>query len=230
MVIPRINLCQGGKFRLSHINEDYVEEYIRSIIPEHKGYLKDIEDYARINNIPIIEREVAQLLKVLLKISRPKNILEIGTAIGYSALIMATSTEDSCKITTIERRLDMVEMARENIDNAKYRDKIKILYGEAEIVLPTLEDKYDFIFLDAAKGQYLDFFNSCVDLLEDRGIIMSDNVLFKGMVATDKLVIRRKKTIVKRLREYLKYINHLDGYESCIIPIGDGVALTYREE
>lgn len=215
---------------MNHINEEYVEEYIRSIIPEHKGYIKEMEDYAEDSHIPIIEREVAQLLKVILKIVRPKNILEIGTAIGYSALIMANSTEDDCCITTIERRKDMVEIAEKNINNTDFKKRIEILYGEAEKILPTLEDKYDFIFLDAAKGQYLDFFNDCVDLLGNRGIIMSDNVLFKGMVASDKLVIRRKKTIVKRLREYLKYINHLEGYQSCIIPIGDGVAITYREE
>lgn len=215
---------------MNHINEEYIEEYIRSLIPEHKGYLKEMEEYAEDNHIPIIEREVAQLLKVILKIYKPKNILEIGTAIGYSALIMANSTEDNCCITTIERREDMVEIAEKNINNTIFKERIKIVNGEAETILPTLEEKYDFIFLDAAKGQYLDFFNKCVNLLENRGIIMSDNVLFKGMVASDKLVIRRKKTIVKRLREYLNFINHLEGYESCIIPIGDGVALTYREE
>ncbi|MCF6465652.1 O-methyltransferase [Clostridium sp. Cult2] len=215
---------------MNHINEEYIEEYIRSLIPEHKGYLKEMEEYAEDNHIPIIEREVAQLLKVILKIYKPKNILEIGTAIGYSALIMANSTEDNCCITTIERREDMVEIAEKNINNTIFKERIKIVNGEAETILPTLEEKYDFIFLDAAKGQYLDFFNKCVNLLENRGIIVSDNVLFKGMVASDKLVIRRKKTIVKRLREYLNFINHLEGYESCIIPIGDGVALTYREE
>jgi predicted O-methyltransferase YrrM len=215
---------------LTHINEEYIEEYIRGILPKHSGFLKEMEEYANSNHVPIIEREVAQLLKVLLKISKPKNILEIGTAIGYSALIMATSTDNDCKITTIERRIDMVELAERNIQNTEYKDKIKILHGEAEDIIPTLKDNYDFIFLDAAKGQYLDFFNNCIDILENKGVIMSDNVLFKGMVATDKLVIRRKKTIVKRLRQYLKYINNLEGYESCIIPIGDGVALTFREE
>lgn len=215
---------------MTHINEEYIEEYIRSILPENVGYLKELELYAEENHVPIIEKETAQLLKVLLKIDSPKNILEIGTAIGYSALIMALSTDDDCKITTIERRPDMVDLAEKNINNTKYKERIKILYGEAEKILPSLDEKFDFIFLDAAKGQYLEFFNSCIKLLNEKGVIMSDNVLFKGMVASDELVIRRKKTIVKRLREYLKYINHLEGYTSCVIPIGDGVALTYREE
>ena len=215
---------------MTHINEEYIEDYIRSIMPEQPSFLKDLERYGEENHIPIIEREVAQLLKVLLKIHRPKKILEIGTAIGYSALVMASSTHRDSNIVTIERRLDMVELAKKNIENTEYKERIKIFYGEAEEILPKINEKFDFIFLDAAKGQYLDFFNHCANLLEDKGLIVSDNVLFKGMVATDKLVIRRKKTIVKRLREYLKYISNLEGYESCVIPIGDGVALTYKEE
>jgi predicted O-methyltransferase YrrM len=215
---------------LTNINEEYIEEYIQSILPENESYLKELELYAEENHVPIVQREVAQLLKVLLKIHRPKNILEIGTAIGYSALIMASSTDEVCKITSIERRADMVDIAIKNINNTKYKDRIKVLHGEADEILSKLDEKYDFIFLDAAKGQYLEFFNQCMDLLNTKGVIASDNVLFKGMVASDKLVVRRKKTIVKRLREYLRYINYLEGYISCVIPIGDGVALTYREE
>lgn len=215
---------------MSNINEDYIQDYIRSILPESDGYLAELEKYASDNHIPIVEKEVAQLIKVLLKMYKPKNILEIGTAIGYSALIMASSTSEDCKITTIERRQDMVKLAERNINNTEYRDRINLIYGEADEVLSRLDENYDFIFLDAAKGQYLEFFNKCIKLLNHGGVIMSDNVLYKGMVASDKLVIRRKKTIVKRLREYLKYINDLKGYESCIIPIGDGVSLTYREE
>ncbi|NLX63098.1 MAG: O-methyltransferase [Tissierellia bacterium] len=212
------------------IKKEYVASYIRSLYPTHEGILKELEVYALENHVPIVEREVAQLLKVLLKIYKPKRILEIGTAIGYSAILMASSTEDSCTIETIERRLDMVDLAKENIKKAKYDHRIRIHYGEAESILKDLEDKYDFIFLDAAKGQYLDFFNDCVKLLNIGGIIVSDNVLYKGMVASDKLVVRRKKTIVKRLRQYLKYINELENFETCVIPIGDGVSITYREE
>lgn len=211
---------------MSQINEEYIEEYIRSIIPANEGYLREIEEYAIKNHIPIVEKEVAQLLKVLLRIINPKKILEVGTAIGYSALVMASSTTSDCLITTIERREDMAEKAKINIKNSSFRDRIKVLQGDAEDILPTLEEKYDFIFLDAAKGQYLNFFNECTRILNKRGVIMSDNVLFKGMVASDRLVIRRKKTIVKRLRKYLEHINNLEGYESCILPIGDGVALT----
>ncbi|NLV89486.1 MAG: O-methyltransferase [Tissierellia bacterium] len=215
---------------MNQINEEYIEDYIRSLLPSSNGILKDLEKYALDYHVPIVQPEVAQLLKVLLKIKKPNSILEIGTAIGYSAIIMAENTSPNCKITSIERRRDMVEKAIENIGKTPFKDRITILEGEAEEVLLNLNDKYDFIFLDAAKGQYMEFFNRCINLLDRDGIIVSDNVLYKGMVATDKLVVRRKKTIVKRLRKYLQYINEIQGYTSCVIPIGDGLAITYKEE
>lgn len=214
---------------LNQINEEYIEDYIRGLLPDNNRNLKIMESYAEENHVPIVQPEVAQLLKVLLKLKKPKNILEVGTAIGYSALLMAEYTADDCNITTIERRSDMIQLAKENISKTIYENRIKILQGEAEEVLLTLDEKYDFIFLDAAKGQYMDFFNKCIKYLEPGGIIVSDNVLYKGMVATDSLVIRRKKTIVKRLRQFLQYINEIEGYTSSIIPIGDGVAITYKE-
>jgi len=215
---------------LTNINEEYIEDYIRSITPTNKDYLIKMEEYAHENHVPIIEPEVAQLIKVLLKNNKPKSILEVGTAIGYSALIMAESTASDTKITTIERNENMIAIARENISNSPFKDKIKILQGDAEEILPHLSDTYDFIFIDAAKGQYLEFFNYCRSFLKPGGMIVSDNVLYKGMVATDDLVVKRKKTIVRRLRTFLQYINELDGYTSCVIPLGDGVALTYKEE
>ncbi|MCK9443002.1 MAG: O-methyltransferase [Tissierellaceae bacterium] len=215
---------------MSQINEEYIEEYIRTLLPKSEGCFRELERYAEEFNIPIVQPEVAQLLRFLIKMNKPKSILEVGTAIGYSALIMAESTGKGSKITTIERRGDMVDKAIENISKTRYKNRIRIIEGEAEEILSKLNEKYDFIFLDAAKGQYMDFFNKCILRLNLGGVIVSDNVLYKGMVATDDLVIRRKRTIVKRLREFLKYINEIDGYTSSILPLGDGVALTYREE
>ncbi len=215
---------------MTNINEEYIEDYIRSIIPSNKEYLVEIEKYAHENHVPIIEPEVAQLIKVLLKKNKPKKILEVGTAIGYSALIMAESTSEDTIITTIERNEEMISLANENIKKTPFKDRINIILGDAQDILPQLSDTYDFIFLDGAKGQYLEFFKYCSKYLNPGGIIMSDNVLFKGMVASDELVIRRKKTIVKRLREFLEYINNIEGFVSCVIPIGDGVALTYKED
>ncbi|TJX16311.1 O-methyltransferase [Tissierella creatinini] len=213
-----------------NINEEYIEEYIRSITPQNCPYLTKLEIYAKEHHVPIIEPETAQLIKVLLKLNKPNNILEVGTAIGYSALIMAEATSEDTIITTIERNESMIELANKNISHSAYKDRIRIIGGDAQEVLPHLNGTYDFIFLDGAKGQYLEFFKYCSSFLRKGGLIVSDNVLYKGMVATDNLVVKRKKTIVTRLRTFLNYINELEGYTSCVIPIGDGVALTYKED
>ncbi|NLJ78308.1 MAG: O-methyltransferase [Tissierellia bacterium] len=214
---------------MNNINKGYIDEYLSTMLPESNGYLKELELYAEANHIPIIGKDMAQLLRLLIKIHSPRNILEIGTAIGYSALIMAMAAGRDCNIITIERQQDMVLLARDNIARTEYANRIEVLNGVAEDILPDLDKGFDLIFLDAAKGQYLQFFNHCKHLLRDGGLLISDNVLFKGMVASDDLVVRRKRTIVKRMREYLSHISNLDGYESCIIPMGDGVALTYKE-
>lgn len=214
---------------LSNINNDYIEEYIRELLPEREDKFQAMEKYAQENHIPIIEPEVAQFLIVQLKALKPKKILEIGTAIGYSSLVFAKALDGACNITTIERRKDMINIALENIIDLGYKENIDIIEGQAEDILANLNEKYDLIFIDAAKGQYLEFFNQALKLLNPKGMIISDNVLFRGMVASDELVIRRKITIVKRLREFLKYINEIEGYSSAILPIGDGLALTYKE-
>lgn len=215
---------------MTNINEEFIEEYLRKLVPKKKDFLIKMETYAEENHVPIVEPEVAQLIKVLLKSKQAKTILEIGTAIGYSALLMCDALDGKCHITTIERREDMVQLASEFISDSKYKDSIKIIHGDANQVLDDISEKFDLIFMDAAKGQYMEFFNKSMDLLNPGGIIIADNVLFRGMVASDKLVNRRKITIVKRLREFLKYINEVEGFESAIIPIGDGVALIYKED
>lgn len=215
---------------LSNINQDYIQEYIRSILPENTQLLRDLETYAHKNHIPIVYPEVGQFIKVIIKMTGAKRILEIGTAIGYSSLLMAKASNFNARITTIEKRKDMADIAEVNIEKSNYKDKIKIIHGDARIIIPMLDEKFDFIFLDAAKGHYLDFFKKSTKLLKTGGIILSDNVLYKGMVANDELVIRRDKTIVKRMRHYLEYLSKLENYETSIIPIGDGVALTYKKE
>lgn len=214
---------------LSNINKEYIDKYIKELVPDRNEFFKGMEEYASENHIPIIEPEVAQYLKVHLKAFAPRKILEIGTAIGYSAIRFAEALGGEGFVTTIERREDMIELALENITASGYKKNINILQGEADEILPILKEKYDVIFIDAAKGHYLELFNMALDLLEEDGMVICDNVLFRGMVATDKLVVRRKKTIVKRMRKFLKHINNLEGFSSTVIPIGDGLALIYRE-
>lgn len=217
------------RFALSNITESHVENYIRGVLPKNEGVILEMEEYAQQNHIPIIHSEVAQFLKVLIKIKKPKRILEVGTAIGYSGILMAKAMEEG-HLISIERNIDMISLAQANITKSGFTNRIRILQGDAEEILPDLKDSFDFIFLDAAKGQYLQFFKYCISNLSKGGIIVSDNVLYKGMVASDDLVVKRKKTIVKRMREYLDYICNNENLESSIIPIGDGIALTYKKE
>lgn len=212
---------------MSNINKDYIEDYIRSVLPKRDSFLVQLEEFAQENNIPIIHPEVAEFMRVILKIKDSKNILEIGTAIGYSSIVMSNSIKEG-NIITIERQENMVKLANENIEKSGIKN-IEVKHGEAKDILPKLNKKFDFIFIDAAKGKYMEFLPYCINMLEDKGIILSDNVLFKGMVANDDLVVRRKKTIVRRMREYLDHISNHSELTTSIIPIGDGVALSYKE-
>lgn len=208
---------------------DFINEYIRKTIKGNSGILKELEEYAANNHVPIVHPEVGRLLTVLGSIKKPERILEAGTAIGYSAILLASVLKPGGKLDTIERYDVMIEKARENIKKAGFEDVINVIAGDAIEVLECLDKKYDMIFLDAAKGQYPEFLPQCLRLLEKGGILISDNVLYKGMVADDALVVRRKKTIVKRLRSYLDSICNCSELETSLIPIGDGVAVSYRK-
>lgn len=214
---------------MGNINKTYVEDYIRSLLPTKNEFLSEMESYADENNVPIVHPEVAQFLRVMIRMNNPKSVLEVGTAIGYSALVMA-SCMNRGKILTIERNKDIINIAKKNIEENGFKDRIFIIEGDAEEELEKLDEKFDFIFLDASKGHYKEFFSIFIDKLNPGGVVVSDNILYKGMIATDELVIRRKKTIVKRMRDYLEYISNEDRLETTIIPIGDGVAISYKKE
>ena len=215
---------------MSNIVNNLVEEYIRTTLKDKEGLLRELEIYAEEHNVPIVHKEVSDLLKVLLKVDKPKNILEVGCAIGYSSILFATTVGDEVKITTVERNEAMIERAKENIKRAGFENNITILEGDAEELLPMVEGKFDMIFLDAAKGQYKLFYDMVIDKLKVGGLLISDNILYKGMVAHDDFVVRRKKTIVKRMRNYLDSICNCEYLSTSLIPIGDGVALSYKEK
>ena len=215
---------------MSNIVNNLVEEYIRTTLKDKEGLLRELEIYAEEHNVPIVHKEVSDLLKVLLKVDKPKNILEVGCAIGYSSILFATTVGDEVKITTVERNEAMIEREKENIKRAGFENNITILEGDAEELLPKVEGKFDMIFLDAAKGQYKLFYDMVIDKLKVGGLLISDNILYKGMVAHDDFVVRRKKTIVKRMRNYLDYICNCEYLSTSLIPIGDGVALSYKEK
>lgn len=211
------------------INYEYINEYVRNTIKQEDGILAELERFAEENHVPIVHPEVARLLVVLGKLTRPRRILEIGTAIGYSAILFSTILQPGGKIDTIERYDVMVDRAISNIKKAGLEDTIAVMAGDALEVLRCLDKQYDMVFVDAAKGQYLEFLPECLRMLNKGGLLISDNVLYKGMVATDDLVVRRKKTIVKRMRDYLDVICHHEELETSLIPMGDGIALSYKK-
>ncbi|WP_058485227.1 O-methyltransferase [Defluviitalea phaphyphila] len=214
---------------MSEINYDYINSFIRDMIPKDLSIVGKIEDEARKNNMPIIQKEVARLISVLLSIKKPKKILEIGTAVGYSSILMSKYLQPGGKIITIERYDIMQKAAKENIKRAGLENIINIIENDAEEVLPNLEESFDVIFIDAAKGQYNTFLPHCIRLLNEEGLIIADNVLHKGMIAKSRYDIpRRQRTIHKRMRNFLWEIMNNPSLESCVLPMGDGVALCHK--
>ncbi len=208
-----------------NINYEYITRYIRRTMKKNEGLLAEMEEYARLNEVPIAQPETARLIENLIYMSPSKKVLEIGSAIGYSSIIMANAGAD---VTTIERDENMFEPLFLNIEKAGHCENIHVHKGDALEILETLDDKYDFIFVDAAKGQYSEFLPHCMRMLKVGGIMFSDNILYKGMVATDELYKRRKVTIIRRLRKYLDTICSMDELNTVIVPIGDGAAISYR--
>jgi predicted O-methyltransferase YrrM len=215
---------------MSNVSYDYIEDYIRGLIPKKTGDLKALETYAEENHVPIIHPEVGQFLRVVIKSHNVKRILEVGCAIGYSACLMAQAAGEGCHVTTIERDDEMYDKAVSNIASMGLDKNITVLKGDALELLDTIEGEYDMIFLDAAKGHYDHFLPNCMRVLKKGGIIVGDNVLFRGMVASKELVIRRKITIVKRMRKYLQHISNMNQLETVVLPIGDGVAFSCKVE
>ena len=210
------------------INYEYIDEYIDDLYINKNEKLLAIRNMAEENHIPIIEKATEDFLKFVISIKDPKNILELGTAVGYSAIVMAEAAKNINLINTVDKNEDMLKMAKENIDKFSLNQIINLNYMDAYDYLVSDENKYDLIFIDAAKGQYQKYFDEAINLLNDDGIIICDNVLFKGMVANNDLLKRRKRTIVKRLREFIVNIKNDDRYLSSIVPIGDGLMLVRR--
>lgn len=216
---------------MSDITQGFIIDYLHAIQKEDSQYIEAIKKYAKQNHIPIIKDEVKQLLELLCIISKPKHILEIGTAIGYSSIILSKYLEEGGSITTIERSSQMVLQAKKNIKKAKKEKVITVLEGDAEIILPNLNKSFDLIFMDAAKGQYITFLPFCFKLLKDEGILVSDNVLQEGYIAKSRWSIpRRQRTIHQRMRKYLWEISHNPILKTVILPVADGLTISYKQK
>lgn len=211
------------------IVDERMVTYINSLDEGHTAYLEALEAQAKQDRVPIIRREMQSFLKFLLAAVRPARILEVGTAVGFSALLMCEYNPVPCKIVTIENYEKRIPIARENFRKAGRDSQIELIAGDAAEVLKTLEEPFDFIFMDAAKGQYLHFFPEVLRLLHSGGILVSDNVLQEGDIIESRFAVeRRNRTIYKRMREYLYELKHNEQLVTSLIPLGDGVALSTK--
>lgn len=211
------------------IVDERMVSFINSLDAGNPQYLNELEEYARATDVPIVRTEMQSFLRFLMKLKRPMQILEVGTAIGFSALLMSEYAPQGCKITTIEKYEKRIPLAKENFAKAGKEESITLLEGDALEILPTLTGQYDFIFMDAAKGQYIHFLPDIMRLLTPGGLLVSDNVLQDGDVLESRFAVtRRNRTIHGRMRDYLYTLKHTDELTTAIIPLGDGVALSVK--
>lgn len=211
------------------IVQPYVTEYIRSSLKKRNGLMEELENIALKRDIPIVQPETAKLLETLIMTKQPEKILEVGCAIGYSAILMAEACEKA-EITTLEFDAALAEEAKENIARAGLSNRINVVFADARDYISYLEEDevFDVIFLDGPKAHYIHMLDDCMRLLRKNGMLICDNVLYKGMTATDSLVIRRKITIVKRLRKFINALTERADMETSVLPVGDGVTLTVK--
>lgn len=205
--------------------------FLHSFDREKPACLKELEKYSIETNVPVIRPQMQSLLKLLVTWGRPARILEVGTAVGFSALLMSEYAPKECRITTIEKYEKRIPIARENFKKAGKADCITLLEGDAAEILAALKEDgvYDLIFMDAAKGQYINFLPDILRLLSPTGLLVSDNVLQEGELIESKYaVIRRNRTIHNRMREYLYQLTHCEELETTILPIADGITLSAK--
>ena len=213
------------------IVDERITSYIHSLDQGNTQLLTQIEREARADLVPIIRQETASFLRVLLRMQRPKNILEVGTAVRFSVFFMSEYAPADCRITTIEKYEKRIPIARENSRRAGKEDVITLLEGDATEILHSLTGSYDLIFMDAAKGQYIHFLPDVLRLLAPGGVLLSDNVLQDGDIIESRFAVeRRNRTIHSRMREYLYALTHTPGITTSVLPMGDGLTLTVKGE
>ena len=212
------------------ITDERIVTFINSLDTENSEILEAIEKEALASGVPIIRREMQSFLKVLLMMQKPASILEVGTAVGFSALLMSEYAPEGCRITTIENYEKRIPIARENFKRAGKEEEITLIEGDAADVLRDLEGEFDLIFMDAAKGQYIHYLPDVMRLLAEGGCLVSDNVMQDGDVIESRFAVeRRNRTIHARMREYLYELKHRNDLVTSILPLGDGVAVSVKK-
>lgn len=214
------------------IVDERIVSYMNSLEQENNQVLTDIEKEAHRDSVPIIRKEMESFLRVMLSIKRPTKILELGTAIGYSAILMSECIDQEGKIITIENYDKRIPIAKANIERAGKDDLIQLLEGDALEIMPTLEaNQFDFVFMDAAKAQYINFLPEVLRLMKDGAVLITDNVLQEGDLIQSKYMVRRRdRTIHKRMREYLEVVKKHPELETSIVPIGDGITVSVKRK
>ena len=213
------------------ITDERMSAFIDSLDTGNTPLLNEIEREARQTNVPIIRTQTQSLIRLLLAVGRPAAILEVGCAIGFSALLMSEYAPEGCHITTIEKYDKRIPIARENFKRAGREDRITLLEGDAADILRDMDGAFDFIFMDAAKGQYIHFLPDVLRLLSTGGILLSDNVLQDGDILESRFAVtRRNRTIHGRMREYLYALKHDPALETVILPVGDGVTISVKKD
>ena len=209
----------------------YITEYLREKTLHTDSLLLELEKYAKENSVPIVEPETARFISVITQLKQPQKVLEVGCAIGYSAILMAKIMPKDGMFETVEYNSDMVRIATENIKKAELSDKIKVIEADAKEYLGDIagQEIYDMIFLDGPKAHYIYMLDDCIRLLKKGGILISDNVLYKGMIPDDNHVVRRKITIVKRLRKYIDALMNDERIITSLLPLGDGVTISVKK-
>ena len=216
------------------------EIFIESLNEGNTEFLDNLESEAIRDNVPIIRKSMQRFLKLMLELKKPKNILEVGTAVGFSAILMAQYSQSDCHITTIEKYEKRIPVAKDNFLKSGFNDKITLIEGDAKDILNELlknengddkfAGKYDMIFMDAAKGQYINFLPNAVKLLKKGGVLITDNVLQDDTVIQSKFtVVRRDRTIHKRMREYLQALMKSDELTTDILQVGDGISVSVKK-
>lgn len=212
------------------IIDERLSTYIDSIAWNIPEYLKEVEKAALEKEVPIIRRSMQSLISFLLTTRKPKAILEIGTAVGFSSLLMSEYVSEKTTIDTIEKVPMRINDAKQNFKKYGKEKRINLIEGDALVELDRLvkdNKKYDFIFMDAAKGQYMNFLEHVLKLLTDDGMLVTDNVLQDGYIIQSRYAVtRRDRTIHGRMREYLYYLTHSDNLSTVVLPVGDGVTLS----
>ena len=203
--------------------------YINSLDPGNTPFLEELEQEALDTYVPIIRKDMQTFLKTFLAMKRPKRILEVGTAIGFSALLMCEYGEPDVQITTIENYEKRIPVARVNFARAGREKQITLLEGDAQDILKELEGPFDFIFMDAAKGQYIFYLPELLRLLEPGGVLITDNVLQDGDIIESHFAVeRRNRTIYKRMRDYLYELTHHEQLVTSVLPVGDGITVSVK--